>query len=58
MPDLGNCSGFFVALPIKGICAIEQLICISDGAQEVYECRERLGQKANSFSKFYVTQLP
>lgn len=27
MPDLGNCSDFFVALPIKGICAIEQLIC-------------------------------
>lgn len=27
---------FFVALPIKRICAIEQLICISDGAQEVW----------------------
>lgn len=40
MPDVGNCSGFFVALLIKRICAIEQFICISDGAQEVWMQRE------------------
>lgn len=49
---------FFVALPIKGICAIEQLICSYLLVTRRCESRERLGQKANSSSKFYIMQLP
>lgn len=58
MPDLGNSSGVFVTLPIKGICAIEQLICSYLMVARSCECRERLGQKANSSSKFHIMQLP